>query len=74
MKMTEEKKRRPFTGIWEVQDARTNARITRFRSFKRRDIDLQLSKASIGLKRPLTDFEAVFIADWVDDAGYPAKP
>ena len=60
------KERRPFTGIWEIQDARSGERILRFRSFGRKDINLQLRKATIGLKRPIEDFEAVYIADWVD--------
>ena len=61
-----EKKRRPFTGIWEIQDAQSGARILRFRSFGKKDVNLQMRKATIGLKRPIEDFKAVYIADWVD--------
>jgi len=51
-------------GIWEI---RTNGElIIRFRAYKKRDIELQLKKAEIGLKIPRENLEALFIAEWLD--------
>jgi hypothetical protein len=44
-------------GIWEIRDVHTGERISKFRARK-------LEMARIGLKRPIEDFEAVFITDW----------
>jgi hypothetical protein len=51
-------------GIWEIRDARTGERISKFRARKRADVTRYLEMARIGLKRPIEDFEAVFIAEW----------
>lgn len=51
-------------GIWEIKDVYTGERITKFRARKRSDVDRMLRMASVGLKRPLTDFEAVYLTDW----------
>ena len=51
-------------GIWEIKDVQTGERISKFRARKRADVDRMLQMASIGLKRPLSDFEAVYLTDW----------
>lgn len=51
-------------GIWEIKDVHTDERISKFRARKRSDVDRMLRMASVGLKRPLTDFEAVYLTDW----------
>ena len=51
-------------GIWEIRDARTGERISKFRARKRADVTRYLEMARIGLKRPIEDFEAVFITEW----------
>jgi hypothetical protein len=51
-------------GIWEIRDVYTEERISKFRARKRSDVDRMLRMASVGLKRPLTDFEAVYLTDW----------
>ena len=51
-------------GIWEIKDVHSGERISKFRARKRADVDRMLQMASIGLKRPLTDFEAVYLTDW----------
>jgi len=51
-------------GIWEIKDVRSGERISKFRARKRADVDRMLQMASVGLKRPLTDFEAVYLTDW----------
>jgi hypothetical protein len=51
-------------GIWEIKDVSTGERISKFRVRKRADVDRMLQMASIGLKRPLSDFEAVYLTDW----------
>jgi len=57
-------KRNEDAGIWEIRDARTGERISKFRTRKRADVTRYLEMARIGLKRPIEDFEAVFITDW----------
>ena len=57
-------KRNEDAGIWEIRDARTGERISKFRARKRADVTRYLEMARIGLKRPIEDFEAVFITDW----------
>lgn len=54
-------------GIWEIRDVNTGEKISRFRARKRADVDRYLKMAEIGLKRPATDFEAVFITEWDGD-------
>lgn len=56
--------RNEAAGIWEIRDARTGERISKFRARKRADVTRYLEMARIGLKRPIEDFEAVFITDW----------
>jgi hypothetical protein len=56
--------RNEAAGIWEIRDARTGERISKFRARKRADVTRYLEMARIGLKRPIEDFEAVFIAEW----------
>jgi hypothetical protein len=51
-------------GIWEIKDVHSGERISKFRARKRADVDRMLQMASVGLKRPLTDFEAVYLTDW----------
>lgn len=51
-------------GIWEIKDVHTGERISKFRARKRADVDRMLQMASVGLKRPLADFEAVYLTDW----------
>ena len=51
-------------GIWEIKDVHTGERISKFRARKRSDVDRMLRMASVGLKRPLSDFEAVYLTDW----------
>lgn len=51
-------------GIWEIVDVRTGERISKFRARKRADVDRYLKMAEVGLKRPASDFEARFLADW----------
>ena len=48
----------------EIKDVQTGERISKFRARKRADVDRMLQMASIGLKRPLSDFEAVYLTDW----------
>lgn len=56
--------RNEAAGIWEIRDARTGERISKFRARKRADVTRYLEMARLGLKRPIEDFEAVFITDW----------
>ena len=51
-------------GIWEIKDVHSGERISKFRARKRADVDRMLQMASIGVKRALTDFEAVYLTDW----------
>ncbi len=61
------KRRNIAAGIWEIRDVNTGEKISRFRARKRADVDRYLKMAEIGLKRPATDFEAVFITEWDGD-------
>jgi len=61
------KKRNVAAGIWEIRDVGTGEKISRFRARRRADVDRYLQMAHIGLGRPLTDFEAVFITEWDGD-------
>lgn len=54
-------------GIWEIRDVNTGEKISRFRARRRADVDRYLKMAEIGLKRPASDFEAVFITEWDGD-------
>jgi hypothetical protein len=56
--------RNEAAGIWEIRDVRTGERISKFRARKRADVTRYLEMARIGLKRPIEDFEAVFITEW----------
>lgn len=60
------RKRNIAAGIWEIQDVKTGERISKFRARKRADVDRALKMAEIGLGRPASDFEAVFITEWED--------
>jgi len=53
-------------GVWEIQDVYTGERISKFRARRQADVTRALQMASIGLKRPIEDFEAVYITDWED--------
>ncbi len=57
-------KKNEAAGIWEIRDVYTGERISKFRARKRADVTRYLEMAHIGLKRPIGDFEAVFITDW----------
>lgn len=61
------KRRNIAAGIWEIRDVNTGEKISRFRARKRADVDRYLKMAEIGLKRPATDFEAVFVTEWDGD-------
>jgi hypothetical protein len=50
-------------GIWEIRDVYTGERISKFRARRRADVTRYLNMAHIGLKRPIEDFEAVFITE-----------
>jgi hypothetical protein len=54
-------------GIWEIRDARTEEKISRFRARRHADVVRYLDMARIGLGRPAEDFEAVYITDWDGD-------
>ena len=56
--------RNEAAGIWEIRDGHTGERISKFRARKRADVTRYLEMARIGLKRPIEDFEAVFITEW----------
>jgi hypothetical protein len=51
-------------GIWEIRDVHTGERISKFRARKQADVTRYLEMARLGLKRPIEDFEAVFITEW----------
>ena len=51
-------------GVWEIIDLQTGQRVSKFRARRRSDVDRALKMAEIGLKRPASDFEAVYITDW----------
>jgi hypothetical protein len=51
-------------GIWEIRDAYTEEKISRFRARRHSDVTRYLEMARIGLNRPIEDFEAVYITDW----------
>ena len=57
-------KRNIAAGIWEIRDVRTGERISKFRARRRADVDRALKMAELGLKRPASDFEAVYLTDW----------
>lgn len=61
------RRRNIAAGIWEIRDVNTGEKISRFRARKRADVDRYLKMAEIGLKRPATDFEAVYITEWDGD-------
>jgi hypothetical protein len=69
------RKRNIAAGIWEIKDVKTGERISKFRARKRADVDRYLRMAEIGLERPATDFEAVFITEWESsDDGNTSTP
>lgn len=62
--MTGKARRNIAAGIWEIRDVNTGEKISRFRARRRADVDRYLKMAEVGLKRPATDFEAVYVTDW----------
>ena len=60
------RKRNVAAGVWEIIDVQTGERVNKFRARKRADVDRALKMAELGLKRPASDFEAVFITEWED--------
>lgn len=54
-------------GIWEIRDAHTGEKISRFRARRHADVQRYLQMAHIGLGRPIEDFEAVFVTEWDGD-------
>jgi hypothetical protein len=50
-------------GIWEIRDVHTGERISKFRARRKADVTRYLEMARIGLRRPIEDFEAVFITE-----------
>ena len=71
--MTGERKRNIAAGVWEIIDVKTGERISKFRARKRADVDRYLKMAELGLGRPASDFEAVYITDWEETDGNKAK-
>jgi len=61
------RKRNASAGIWEIRDVYTGEKISRFRARRHADVVRYLEMARIGLGRPSTDFEAVFITEWDGD-------
>ncbi len=61
------RRRNEAAGIWTIVDVKTGEIISRFRARRRADIDRYLKMAEIGLRRPASDFEAVFVTDWDGD-------
>ena len=53
----------PSAGIWEIRDVHTGERISKFRARRKADVTRYLEMARIGLRRPIEDFEAVFITE-----------
>jgi hypothetical protein len=62
--VTAEKKKNAAAGIWQIVDVSSGAVILKFRARKHADVTRQLQIASIGTKRPVEDFEAVYLTDW----------
>lgn len=56
--------KRAGAGIYEILDARTGARISKFRARRQADVDRQMEMARIGLKLNADEIKLVFIADW----------
>lgn len=69
--MTGERKRNIAAGVWEIIDVKTGERISKFRARRRADVDRYLKMAELGLGRPASDFEAVYLTDW-EDTNKPA--
>lgn len=63
------RKKNAAAGVWEIRDVYTGERVSKFRARKRADVDRYLRMAEIGLGRPATDFEAVFITEWESNDG-----
>lgn len=51
-------------GIYEIRDAKSGEKISRFRARRQADVDRYLKMAELGLARPASDFVAVYITDW----------
>jgi len=65
--MTKQKRRaNKGAGVWEIKDVYSGERISKFRARRQADVSRALQMASIGLKRPIEDFEAYYITDWED--------
>ena len=62
--MSATRKKNASAGVWEIRDVYTGERISKFRARRHADVTRYLEMAHIGLKRPIGDFEAVFITDW----------
>jgi len=62
--MSATRRKNESAGIWEIRDARTEEKISRFRARRKSDVTRYLNMAHIGLGRPIEDFEAVFITEW----------
>jgi len=61
------RRRNVAAGIWTIVDVKTGEVISRFRARRRADVDRYLKMAEIGLRRPASDFEAVFVTEWDGD-------
>lgn len=61
------RRRNAAAGIWTIVDVKTGEIVSRFRARRRADVDRYLKMAEIGLRRPASDFEAVFVTDWDGD-------
>lgn len=57
-------KKNAAAGIWHIIDLSSGAVLLKFRARKHADVTRQLNIASIGTKRPIEDFEAVYLTDW----------
>jgi hypothetical protein len=57
-------KKNAAAGIWQIVDVHSGEVLLKFRARKQADVTRQLDIASIGMKRPMEDFEAVYLTDW----------
>jgi len=64
--MSNTPKKNAAAGIWQIVDVHTGEVFIKFRARKRADVQRQLHVVSIGLKKPLTDIEAIYLTDWED--------
>lgn len=61
-----ERKKPKGAGVWEILDARTGARLNKFRARRQADVDRNMQMVLIGLRKQPEDIKLVFVADWED--------